>query len=63
MDQMTYQTKPKVYGFTMKDFEYHMKSEVFVTDIQDDYIKTDTSICDTSICINNNWRSRFGGES
>ncbi len=27
------------YGFTMNDFEYHMKSEKFVTDIQDDCIK------------------------
>ena len=26
----------KSYGFTMKDFEYHMKSERFVTDIQDE---------------------------
>ena len=26
------------YGFTMNDFENHMKSEVFVTDIQDDCI-------------------------
>ncbi len=26
------------YGFTIKDFEYHMKSEKFVTDIQDDCI-------------------------
>ncbi|MBT3979731.1 MAG: transcriptional regulator [Bacteriovoracaceae bacterium] len=26
------------YGFTMKDFEYHIKSDVFVTDIQDDCI-------------------------
>jgi DNA-binding XRE family transcriptional regulator len=26
------------YGFTMKDFEYHMKAEVFVTEIQDDCI-------------------------
>lgn len=27
------------YGFTMQDFEYHMKSDVFVTDMQDDCIK------------------------
>ncbi|MBT3235334.1 MAG: helix-turn-helix transcriptional regulator [Bdellovibrionales bacterium] len=27
------------YGYTMKDFEHHMTSEVFVTDIQDDCIK------------------------
>ena len=26
------------YGFTMKDFYYHMKAEVFVTEIQDDCI-------------------------
>ena len=26
------------YGFTMKDFEYHMNAEVFVTEIQDDCI-------------------------
>lgn len=26
------------YGFEMKDFEYHMKAEVFVTEIQDDCI-------------------------
>ena len=29
----------EAYGFTMKDFEHHMTSEVFVTDIQDDCIK------------------------
>jgi len=29
----------KSYGLSMKDFEHHMKSEVFVTDIQDDCIK------------------------
>ena len=28
----------KSYGFTMEDFEYHMKSESFVTDIQDECI-------------------------
>ena len=28
----------KSYGFTMKDFEYHMKADVFVTEIQDDCI-------------------------
>ncbi|MBT6325373.1 MAG: helix-turn-helix transcriptional regulator [Bdellovibrionales bacterium] len=28
----------EAYDFTMEDFEYHMKSEVFVTDIQDDCI-------------------------
>lgn len=27
------------YGFTMDDFNHHMKSEVFVTEIQDDCIK------------------------
>lgn len=27
------------YGFTMEDFDYHMKSDVFVTDMQDDCIK------------------------
>ena len=26
----------KSYGFTMRDFDYHMKSERFVTDIQDE---------------------------
>lgn len=26
------------YGYTMKDFKYHLNSEVFVTDIQDDCI-------------------------
>ena len=28
----------KSYGFKMKDFEYHMKSDVLVTDIQDECI-------------------------
>ncbi|WP_158536852.1 MULTISPECIES: helix-turn-helix transcriptional regulator [Halobacteriovorax] len=28
----------EAYGFTMDDFDYHMKSEVFVTEIQDDCI-------------------------
>ena len=28
----------KSYGFTMRDFDYHMKSERFVTDIQDECI-------------------------
>jgi transcriptional regulator with XRE-family HTH domain len=28
----------KSYGFIMKDFEYHMKAGIFVTEIQDDCI-------------------------
>ena len=28
----------KSYGFTMEDFDYHMKAEVFVTEIQDECI-------------------------
>ncbi len=27
------------YGFTMEEFDYHMKSDVFVTDMQDECIK------------------------
>ncbi len=37
------------YGFTMKDFEYHKKSEVLITDIQDECIKAVKKIDSTKL--------------
>ncbi len=39
----------KSYGFTMKDFEYHMKSEKFVTDIQDECISIIKALCEDKL--------------
>ena len=39
----------KSYGFTMEDFERHMKSEVLVTDIQDECISIIKGLCEKNL--------------
>ena len=39
----------KSYGFTMEDFESHMKSEVLVTDIQDECISIIKGLCEKNL--------------
>ena len=39
----------KSYGFTMEDFERHMKSEVLVTDIQDECISIIRGLCEKNL--------------
>ena len=39
----------KSYGFTIEDFEYHMKSDVLVTDIQDERISIIKGLCEKNL--------------
>ena len=39
----------KSYGFTMEDFERHMKSEVLITEIQDECISIIKGLCEKNL--------------
>ena len=39
----------KSYGFTMEDFEYHMKADVLVTEIQDECISIIKNLCEKNL--------------
>ncbi len=41
----------EAYGFTIKDFEYHMKSETFITDIQDNCIEIIKSLSEDKLNV------------
>ena len=37
------------YGFTMEDFEYHMRAEILVTEVQDECISIIRGLCEKNL--------------